>query len=56
LPHRLLAVSRHSAAEHLTALQRVSLNDHYQDERVLQVLTSGSATALWNGFRLVDAD
>ena len=44
------------SADHMTALQRVSLNGHYQDERILPVLTSGSATALWNGFRLVDAD
>jgi len=44
------------SADHLTALQRVSLNGHFQDERILPVLTSGSATALWNGFRLVDAD
>jgi peptidoglycan/xylan/chitin deacetylase (PgdA/CDA1 family) len=44
-----------ASAAHLTALQRVSLNGHYQDERILPVLTSGSATALWNGFRLVDA-
>lgn len=42
-------------AEHLTALPRVSLNGHYQDARVLPVLTSGAATAIWNGFRRVDA-
>ena len=40
---------------HLTALPRVSLNGNYQDERVLPVLTSGTATAMWNGFRRVDA-
>jgi len=42
-------------AEHLTALPRVSLNGNYQDQRFLPVLTSGAATALWNGFRRVDA-
>jgi peptidoglycan/xylan/chitin deacetylase (PgdA/CDA1 family) len=40
---------------HLTALPRVSLNGHYQDSRVLPVLTSGAATAMWNGFRRIDA-
>jgi len=43
------------SAEHLTALPRVSLNGNYQDERILPVLTSGAATAMWNGFRRVDA-
>jgi peptidoglycan/xylan/chitin deacetylase (PgdA/CDA1 family) len=42
-------------AEHLTALPRVSLNGNYQDARILPVLTSGAATAMWNGFRKVDA-
>jgi peptidoglycan/xylan/chitin deacetylase (PgdA/CDA1 family) len=41
--------------EHLTALPRLSLNGNYQDERLLAVLTSGAATAMWNGFRRVDA-
>jgi len=42
-------------AEHLTALPRVSLNGNYQDTRILPVLTSGAATAMWNGFRRIDA-
>jgi peptidoglycan/xylan/chitin deacetylase (PgdA/CDA1 family) len=43
------------SAGHMTALQRVSLNGKYQDERILPVLTSGAATAVWNGFRRIDA-
>ena len=43
------------SARYLTALQRVSLNGNYQDERILPVLTSGAATAMWNGFRRIDA-
>ncbi|MBB5045335.1 peptidoglycan/xylan/chitin deacetylase (PgdA/CDA1 family) [Rhodopseudomonas rhenobacensis] len=42
-------------AGHLTALPRLSLNGNYQDERLLPVLTSGAATAMWNGFRRIDA-
>jgi peptidoglycan/xylan/chitin deacetylase (PgdA/CDA1 family) len=42
-------------AAHLTALPRVSLNGNYQDTRFLPVLTSGVATALWNGLRRVAA-
>jgi peptidoglycan/xylan/chitin deacetylase (PgdA/CDA1 family) len=43
------------SAGHLTALPRVSLNGNYQKNRMLPVLTSGAATAMWNGFRRVDA-
>jgi peptidoglycan/xylan/chitin deacetylase (PgdA/CDA1 family) len=43
------------SAEYPTALPRVSLNGNYQDERILPVLTSGVATAMWNGFRRVNA-
>ena len=43
------------SADYLTALQRVSLNGNYQDKRFLPVVTCGAATAVWNGFRRIDA-
>lgn len=43
------------SADHMMALQRVSLNGNYQDTRMIPVLTSGAATAMWNRFRRIDA-
>ena len=47
-----LIFSGHS--DHLTALPRLSLSGSFQKLRYVDVLLSGSAFAIWNGFRQLD--